>query len=575
MKPTRCLSLFFLLFAIGCAEAQRPAGAGGDDAPTPTTNEAPTSSETPKPAEQSANTAQPTLGAEVFCKAAQGRDLPGVVRLIRALEWDDKRVGYIAKSLALNNGTAFVEVWKKGDADFAAFVLANGISESDLQRATGYVLMFEKVDAAIVTAKLKDIVGEKELQALVAKPYARDVVALPQNIAMTGKLEKRDNIDFLTVKGSAAERGYAHGKLLGSSIVKLLQQVSKDLVYLMSAGKNYEQIRVLQYTSFDFTADEMTEMAAMLRGIEETVPEAERKIGDRFIDLVDLQACNTVADWVRFGCSSCSIFGKLAPEEGPVVIRNLDYLVDTQQLTTAMPLLLLHIPGNGRKAWLSATWPGLIGVYSAMNEEGVVMLIHDSNGSGSRHVGLVPRSFGPRDAIERTGAGDKAIDELATILRSHTTFSGSNFHCAAPDGKGGMQAAVLEYDGQEKDEEGVTVRRSGDTGEKGDYIIATNHYCKRKSDKGMFPSTTKRYRELETAMNERAASNTRVKDGELASVLEGVEMDHGVVKTLHSVYIYPVKRTFGIAFADADSPAPREKRMSFNVPDMVKQASNN
>ncbi|MCK6440803.1 MAG: hypothetical protein L6Q71_11475, partial [Planctomycetes bacterium] len=204
MKPTRCLSLFFLLFAIGCAEAQRPAGAGGDDAPTPTTNEAPTSSETPKPAEQSANTAQPTLGAEVFCKAAQGRDLPGVVRLIRALEWDDKRVGYIAKSLALNNGTAFVEVWKKGDADFAAFVLANGISESDLQRATGYVLMFEKVDAAIVTAKLKDIVGEKELQALVAKPYARDVVALPQNIAMTGKLEKRDNIDFLTVKGSAA-----------------------------------------------------------------------------------------------------------------------------------------------------------------------------------------------------------------------------------------------------------------------------------------------------------------------------------------------------------------------------------
>ncbi len=329
-------------------------------------------------------------------------------------------------------------------------------------------------------------------KAALLLPAALVLLASPQALragtirkAVDGELLTVDGVRVLKVRGTPFERGRAHGILLGREMM--------DIVNAFLTGpraKAYrEKLMPVLPLAFRWPPHIEAELKGLFEGVEETLPEADRRISalDRTLRLDDVKAFNTLGDWAALACSSLSAWGASTEGGRTLAGRNFDYVLPGG--AHKMQILLAEPAADGRKAFVTVTFPGSIGAITFLNEEGVFGAVHDVHVKPEgTPLGNTPRLTTLR-LIAESASPTSAIETALALCRKHRSLYGNNFHIAAPNLPGVERtAAVIEYDADTETDGGATLRLPAGGGLP--RIWNTNHYRSRAPPKkcGRFAS---------------------------------------------------------------------------------------
>ncbi len=357
------------------------------------------------------------------------------------------------------------------------------------------------------------------LLLLVPLQAERTVVLARHGRSLRGTIDGRP---FLVLRGSAAERGEAQGRLAGKDVLAVLEGVASTVQKrkpgAWDAALTPASRRFAWPARFE---EELTSLAAALPG--DPVPALGRKA-----TLDDLRVLNVLSDLLGSGCSSFSAWGKLTPDGQVVTGRNLDYglfpLIEQITLVAVVP------SEQGIKPTLELSIFGSIGASTTLNADGAFLALHDEPGLPSAaSSGWVPRTLALRQAIETAGT-TTAVEDVATILRASPARMGQNVHVSGP----GIVPAVLEWDGNAKDG-GVTVRRP-----EGEKLACTNHYVARTARDDA--ESRRRYDAL-------LAGTAGPIDFEAAKKLLDRVSASGSVVTYASVVVWPASKRYAFAIS--------------------------
>lgn len=347
---------------------------------------------------------------------------------------------------------------------------------------------------------------------------------------------------MLVLWGDAQQAGFAHGWLLADRIAALIDDFVLDPRILPSTYVYETLVLPAARGRFEWREPCERELAAMLAGARERLgPGGFRsKRLERELTLEDLLVANTLADWMGLFCSSFSAWGELTRDGQTLTGRNLDY-----PSTTAMEeaqLIVVRRAHGGERGWVGVGWPGAIGVFTAMNADGVTIMMHDAPGlPASETEGFAPRSLALREALE-AAAGETFQRDVERVLEKRRTLVGNLVHASAPRAadRDRSAAVVFEYDGNRKDS-GVTARTPADNAPPAelDALWCTNHMCRRDAPSSRTSrSTTQRFDALRDELGRRADERTPL---DAAAALELIRRVRQRI-TLHTVVFEPARR---------------------------------
>lgn len=336
----------------------------------------------------------------------------------------------------------------------------------------------------------------------------------------------------LQLQGTPAERGYAHGFLVGPQVLDFFEFYVLEDSWRSADRYEAEFVPFLQ-THFDYHPDYLAEADALLQGMKDSGMDLRVEWLDRDFRRVDLLAINayierraarpspaapgspvsglSVRSWPilgRFVSSSPTVPGPAVdpslsariPRDGPacsqfaywgqategtdlggglIAGRNMDGEVDLRKVTVSHFLLFAVDPSEeGRYRWISTMWPGFIGTISGINEAGLYSM-ENAGGTGPGPVvdGLTPCTWTQREILETAGreSTPKSISEAMAGFRSR---GGGSF------GAGSVILWAVPYEGQaapafvaEGDRFGTAIREPADVAPASPWnVMATNHY---------------------------------------------------------------------------------------------------
>jgi hypothetical protein len=369
---------------------------------------------------------------------------------------------------------------------------------------------------------------------------------------LCGRVEQRAGVTVLELWGTPAQAGYAHGYLLAEQFVALFDQAMLDERFGVPPEAYDALLLPIVRARFNWPEPCVVELEAMVRGVRDRVGAdgiVSKKLG-RPLTIDDLKAANTLADWRGVLCSSFAAWGRLTPGGGTITGRNLDY-GSTPELRAGQLVVIRHAAG-GRHGWMGVTWPGLIGVYTGMNDAGVTIAMHDADGrSLEQPYELTPRSLALRQVLEEA-AGPDAVREAERVLEQHRVMIGNNIMVSAPHGVANPPAGVLEYDGNPHDG-GATLRAP--TSDEPDRLVCTNHMRARAEAR-----PCDRYEKLVRGLAHDTDHKVPVDVAEAWRLMRSVANR----TTLHTVIFEPASRTMHVHL-----PTLGERLVPFRMPTRV------
>lgn len=377
-----------------------------------------------------------------------------------------------------------------------------------------------------------------------------------------GTLTTEKGVRVLKVHGTPHDMGYAHGFLLAAEILEGLETY---VVYSPVVGgpKNYEG-RIIPRVRREmvFLPEYEAELSGMLDGIRAALGDKNRVPAlDRPIDLIDLEVLNTYGDWYQFACSSFSAWGKLTPDGETITARNFDF--PPAPILEKAQLMIAYAPADGaRRRWINVGFPGLIGVISGMNEEGVGIFVHDVRRprEAQHETGVNARLLALRSAIETSGAS-QAPTTVQKKLQALMTSMGNNVHVTSPFDHKTPPAGIIEYDGVESQCDGADLR-SPEEGVPA--ICCTNHYRTRAE-----PVRCRRYSKLTELLREVEARNTKIDAVKARSMMSSIVQDAMFSRTLHTVIFFPASKRFDLMLSKDGKVAPASPPVSFTLAELL------
>lgn len=268
----------------------------------------------------------------------------------------------------------------------------------------------------------------------------------PEASHASALLRYRNDVPLLTVGGSPDEIGEA----IGSLAVRPSPRMSgypDDLLchfrarwmrpYLLWAGEKLVR---------NLDAEHRAELEAIARAAP--LDRTRLVLGNTLFDVKKFLACSALLVEPGRSATGATLFG-----------RNLDY--PSQGYAHEYSLVTVYRP-QGKKAFASIGLPGLVGVLSGMNEDGLslgVLEVFQSQWFMRRlNLGGTPYAACFRRLLETCSTIEQAKDRLERMRR--TTI----FNLAIADVN---RVAVLE----------VTPRRVRERGPNDGAAICTNHFC--------------------------------------------------------------------------------------------------
>jgi predicted choloylglycine hydrolase len=240
--------------------------------------------------------------------------------------------------------------------------------------------------------------------------------------------------------GTGQQMGEEHAQQLGEPIRNLFA------AYFGSYFQSAAQKNISMLAASAFGPHVTKEHRAEIKSLANTVGLDEREVmlGQCFLDLSAMTACSTVTLPADASPDGVARFG-----------RNLDFpsfnVADKQ--TVAM---IFH--PEGRYAFASVAWPGMVGVLSGMNEHGLSLANMEVDRERRMPVAM-PYILLYRTVLERC----KTVDEAIDLLKSTPRQTANNLMLMDASG----DRAVVEIT-----PENVTVRRAPASAA----LISTNHH---------------------------------------------------------------------------------------------------
>lgn len=350
-----------------------------------------------------------------------------------------------------------------------------------------------------------------------------------------------DGFPFLLLRGTRAERGYAHGVLAGREIVSACDHMASFMT--ANTGVTWEQATTAAASVFAFSPEYEAELSAMLDGLRASVPAPERALPSlgREIALVDLKVLQT-GEMFELACSQFSVWGPLTANGRVLVGRNWDY--PPLFPDSGHAILAVDPDEPGRKATLDAMWFGMVGAgIGVIAEDGVVLSADDG---GIPEGGLTvshPQSIAliMRDVAETT-APARAVSDLRLALQDHASL-GIIFHVVADDGLGALPR-VLEYDPRPNGFGSLT--RAPDPAWNPNALLMTNHFVLNGTPGS---DSAERYRSFRAAVEAHVAAGTAIDFAGAVAMLDAVSRSN----TRYSAVIWPAERRMRISYAPGPS----------------------
>lgn len=181
------------------------------------------------------------------------------------------------------------------------------------------------------------------------------VLGLATAAARTPPARPSRSVPIVELRGDGHAMGVEHGRLLGDEIRDLLSHYLRPMMgssyrHFMAraaAGEFRSRIRPTYQQEVDALAE-----AARIDSVDAMVAQC-------FLDLRPMTACSTIA-----------LPAEAAPDHVARLGRNLEYA--SLGIADKHSVVLAYRP-EGRFAFVSIGWPGLIGVLSGINEHGLCL----------------------------------------------------------------------------------------------------------------------------------------------------------------------------------------------------------
>ena len=231
-------------------------------------------------------------------------------------------------------------------------------------------------------------------------------------VNLRGRLEVHDGLRVLRTWGTPAERGYAHGSLLGAEIAAAMRT---ELVARFGRQPALlERWRQAIGVAVGFPDDMRAELEALHAGLVDSGADLRLVEFQRDIDRNDLLVVNALDVFSLMGCSGFTAHGEQVDGGGVLTARNFDWPLTGAHLADATILLVQHGP-DGR-AVASVTWPGFVGVVTGINRAGMSAYLHVGSAApgGQPRAGSWPTAAAARAILETGGPG---VDNFAAAER--------------------------------------------------------------------------------------------------------------------------------------------------------------
>jgi uncharacterized protein (DUF2141 family) len=304
-----------------------------------------------------------------------------------------------------------------------------------------------------------------------------------------GALIWKRGLPVLQLWGTAEERGFAHGYLVGRQIIDFFEfYIIEDS--WRSATRYQTAFLPFLEGHFNYPSEFLKECDAVIRGMRASGTNMRVEALERDFNRTDLLAINAYiesrAAFPEANPSSCTQFAFWGSQTeggkhngGLIAARNMDGECDVRKVTVSHFLVYAVDPSeSGRKRWVSTMWPGFVGTISGINEEGLYSM-ENAGGSGPGPVpdGVVPCSWIQRFILERQGrdASPESVLKMMKLFACSTggiTAAGSIILWAVP--YQGQESPAFVYEGGRA---GFAMRRPSDVQPLDPTnIMASNHH---------------------------------------------------------------------------------------------------
>lgn len=299
--------------------------------------------------------------------------------------------------------------------------------------------------------------------------------------------------------------GQEQGKQLSASIHHLYTNYL--LVYLNGQAERFFALGMARIFETKLLPAHRAEVAALAQttGIDER----ETMLGQCFLDLSPMTACSTV-----------TLPASASPDHVGRFGRNLDFT--SLDIADKYTTLFIFHPHDGRYAFASVGWPGMVGVLSGMNEYGLSLANMEVTRS-PRYPQAMPYTLLYRMVLEQC----RTVDEAVALLKKTPIQTANNLMLM--DAAGNRAVAELTPIA-------VHVRY----GEPNAALISTNHQRNQDQDT---PGRCWRY--------DRLHASAKADFGHLdEKAVEGLLGQVGVDSTLQSMIFEPANRVLYLAAGD-------------------------
>lgn len=184
----------------------------------------------------------------------------------------------------------------------------------------------------------------------------------------------------MKVSGSAFERGEAIGKL-APDLLYIQEKAFTDKLFEMVPSKRYRDFLHYFITIFNRRLGQSVplEYRQEIKGMSASCTHEFDDFGNPYERQMQYHSAHDIGhvmqDYMLVGCTSFAAWGKDSEDSSMIIGRNFDFYMGEDFARNK--LILFEKPDSGY-AYVSVTWPGMLGVLSGMNTEGLTVTINAS-----------------------------------------------------------------------------------------------------------------------------------------------------------------------------------------------------
>ncbi|KPH12212.1 acyl-CoA:6-aminopenicillanic acid acyl-transferase [Chryseobacterium sp. ERMR1:04] len=346
----------------------------------------------------------------------------------------------------------------------------------------------------------------------------------------------------LYIKGNPLQLGYNNGALT-QNLMQKQEEIffSKVEGFVPSKFKQKLLRGFLKWYNRKMYLNVREDYQAELFGLSRYASDKYNFIAPKYLRSLYLHGAHDIGhamqDLMVVGCTSLAVWNENSEDGGLLIGRNFDFYVGDD---FAKNKLIEFVEPEQGIPYMSVSWPGMIGVVSGMNKEGITVTIN----AGKSKIPLTaktPISFVTREILQYA----KNIDEAIAIAKKRKVFVSESILVGSANDK---NAVIIEVSPNN-----FGVYRVENT----DRVFCTNHFQSeaykddKRNQKHILESHSEyRYEKLEELLQE----NKKLNPEKMASILrdksglKGEKIGYGNEKAInqllahHAVIFSPEKR---------------------------------